>query len=291
MLRKEEIQVKKNGKDTKFYVISNPDWKGGSIFNQEPYDPTGLEILLREGYTPFSMPDLADMRIETPLNSKIWEGTLPGYNTGSICVCGDVCLTENRENQKVIYIHAPHIFLNPDKLIEGYNKAISENVPGRGCMLWPYEFDPLLKQDGRTDEQGNRLVWVVDAKVLRRWPIRNESTELGLYGIDKPTETHNRRYGGKIDGKDMIALNHPMTIPFFGGEERARHYLKRHKEKFGDTINIWDCRYWWYNDFWVNIPLVTFLQLRDDICNGGSPSGYFVCQDKEVATISQSPSK
>lgn len=35
------------------------------------------------------------------------------------------------------------------------------------------------------------------------------------------------------------ALEHPETIPFLGGEDRAQKYLARHEQIYGKEIGIW----------------------------------------------------
>lgn len=57
------------------------------------------------------------------------------------------------------------------------------------------------------------------------------------------------------------ALQHPQTIPFLGGKERAERYLKRHQEVYGKNISVLQC-----NDL-GEVPVARLLGLGiSDYC-------------------------
>jgi hypothetical protein len=130
------------------------------------------------------------------------------------------------------YAHVPyHYFTDPRNI---------EKVKGKirvGSLPFPEpEFLDILSRDGEIDGDGNRLVWVVDYEEAMKWPegIHGDDQRISLdyfYGIDEPTENHKEHYGGEIDGKKMIAINHPSVIPTIGSREKALAYLEEQKQK------------------------------------------------------------
>ena len=103
----------------------------------------------------------------------------------------------------VAYAHVPNYFSNPENI----RKTIYSKKLVNGAGLMPdKEFQKLLKLEDGVN------VFVVDHQKLK-----------------------NSKYND-ISVDD--ALEHPQTIPFLGGQERAEAYLKRHREVFGNKIGI-----------------------------------------------------
>jgi hypothetical protein len=58
-------------------------------------------------------------------------------------------------------------------------------------------------------------------------------------GVNVFVVDHQKLKNSKYNGISVDdALEHPQTIPFLGGQERAEAYLKRHREIFGNVIGI-----------------------------------------------------
>lgn len=121
------------------------------------------------------------------------------YTTTSLMVTGRT----KQGSAVVVYAHALNSFSNLDKIIYAKEKDWIN-----GAWVVPQgEFQRLL---GLEDDKN---VFVVDYNKLK-------SSESGVIKL-----------------KD--ALNHPQTIPFIGGRERAEKYLERHKEVYREKIGIW----------------------------------------------------
>ena len=161
-----------------------------------------LKALVEERYTPLFMHQLADARIQAPKDSVLWKNW---YTTPSIRATG----TTKQGSKIVVYAHIPNCYSNPDNI----TREIEKNRLVNGAGILPRkEFQRLVDLDESKDNLGNRLVWTVDYDTLRKSPSEVIPVEQ--------------------------ALEHPQTIPFLGGEERARRYLERHKEVFGKQIRI-----------------------------------------------------
>jgi len=121
------------------------------------------------------------------------------YLTPSVRVTG-------RTKQKtpvVIYAHVPNYFSNPENIMKA---VYSKNLDNGAGIMPDKEFQKLIKlEDGIN-------VFVVDY-----YKLKNSAN--GGFSVDD-------------------ALEHPQTIPFLGGQERAEAYLKRHREVYGDDIGV-----------------------------------------------------
>ncbi len=108
-----------------------------------------------------------------------------------------------QDNAVVVYAHVPNYFSNPDNIEKAINQGL---VNGAGIMPKD-EFQRLL------DLEDSENVFIVDYDALK-------SSSSGVIPLE-------------------AAIKHPQTVPFLGGEERAKAYLKRHKEVYGYKIGIW----------------------------------------------------
>ena len=163
----------------------------------------GVEKALRQcqdaGYRALFVPELADTRIASPQEARVWNNWYTWYTTPSLRATG-----RSKGNKPVvIYAHVPHYFSNPDNLAQAVKQGLV-NYAGR--MPNP-EFKRLL---GLED---NENVFVVDHKKLKRSPS-------GIIDVEQ-------------------ALEHPQTIPFLGGSARAEQYLQQHKKVKGNEIGVW----------------------------------------------------
>lgn len=133
-------------------------------------------------------------------------------------------------NPVVAYVHADNYFSNPDNV-----KQARQNLVNGAGILPQSEFQRYL------DLEDNKNVFVIDYNNLR-------SSTSGLISIEN-------------------ALEHPQTIPFLGGEERAKNYLKKHQQVYGNQIGIL------HSDDLKNEPLGRLLYLGNYYYN--SPVGYY----------------
>nr|MBI4156282.1 hypothetical protein [Candidatus Woesearchaeota archaeon] len=160
-----------------------------------------LKELVDQGFRPVYMPQLADSRIN---------GSLPWnrfYHAPSIIATGKI----NNEPM-VVFSHKDNYFSNPENI----KASVGKELVNYAGIIPKNEFESMVYQDQMTDQQGNRLVYVLKGEEYQRF--RDSKS-------------------GVIKVKD--ALEHPQVIPFLGGEERAKRYLARHEEVFGDQIGIW----------------------------------------------------
>ena len=104
-------------------------------------------------------------------------------------------------NAVVVYAHVPNYFSNPENIRNAIKYGLKN---GAGIMPEP-EFQRLLGLEGEG-------VFVVDYKTLKK-------SSSGIIPVEK-------------------ALEHPQTIPFLGGEDRAEKYLAKYKEEKDSSIEI-----------------------------------------------------
>jgi hypothetical protein len=166
-----------------------------------------------EGHDALFMPEFIDTRIFSGGEDRVWQ---TWFLTQSIRA------TMRRQGTPVVaYVHKPNHFSDPKNIA----RAVQEGLRNGAGILPKDESQRILDS-----EDGNR-VHVIELAKLMSWPP-------GIYGIDEPTKEHMKEYSGKIGCVDMLAINHPQTIPFIGQESRARQYLGRHKVVFGPVIRI-----------------------------------------------------
>ena len=179
--------------------------------------------LKAHGYSPVFMPQLIDARIEAPKDSRLWRF---GYTTPSMIITGRI------ENEPmVIFDHRPdNYFSAPENL----KKSLDLGLYNRAGIVPQPEFQRAVNHDQVTDDRGNRLVWVLKGKNYKKF--RDSTSD--IISVER-------------------ALEHPQTIPFIGGEERAKRYLERHKEVYGNDIGVW------HSDDLRDEPMGRLLYLGD----------------------------
>ncbi len=167
-----------------------------------------LKSLIDQGYQPVFMPQLIDARIESDKDSRVWQ---TGFTTPSIRATGIPQRGKYAGKPVVAYFHADNHISNPDNITEAIDgKEGLVNYAGR---IPQEEFQRFVDLDGQTDQYGNQVSFLVPYDDLR-------GSKSGVIPVKH-------------------ALSHPQVIPFLGGEERAKKYLQRHKEVFGDEIGVW----------------------------------------------------
>lgn len=125
-----------------------------------------------------------------------------------------------KKDSVVLYIQKPNPLSNPKNISDKINSKLITN----GAVLgFDKQFQKLLQ------EVDNNTVYLVKNEDIGAWPN-------GLYGIDAPTKEHMQKYQGKINGVDMIAINHPQAKPFGVTEE----YLVQHKKIVGQNIGMYN---------------------------------------------------
>ena len=156
----------------------------------------------KEGYEAQFMPAIIDARISAEKEARIWQ---TWWSAPSVSVTGRT----SQGNPIVVYAHVPNYFSNPRNI----ETAIKQEL-GNGAGIMPQnQFQKLVDLNELKDKQGNRLVWIVDYDALK-----NSKSDVISF---------------------QEALEHPQTIPFVGGEERAEKYLEKHKKVYGEKIGVW----------------------------------------------------
>jgi len=212
-----------------------------NIFGGETCD-VGIRGCRREGYDALFMPEIIDKRINTlEKDDGIWQNQ---WLSLSIGVTGK---TEGDE-EVAIYAHIPNYFSDPENIIT----AIQQGLVQGGGIYPQDEFQRLFEFQRLLDSEGSRRVFVVKADALRKWPNFNS------YGINEPTKEHMEKFGGRIDGIDMVAINHPHIVAFLGGRERADKYLQR----VNGTVGI--C---YSEDFTTDRPIARLLEVSSGSVN------------------------
>jgi len=156
----------------------------------------------QETASPLFMPDLIVARTNAQKGSRIWQ---VWYTTPSIRATGTTAGGAN----VVVYAHCPNYLSNPRNIAKAKEAGL---VNGAG-RIPQKEFQKLVDSDEKTDQAGNRLVYVVDYDILRK-------ASSGVISVDD-------------------ALAHPQTIPFCGGKAQAEGYLPKHMENYGKRIGNW----------------------------------------------------
>ena len=137
-----------------------------------------------------------------------------------------ICATGRTKSGRavVVFAHVPNYFSNPENIED----AISQGLLDDAAPYPEKEFSKLLDMEDREN------VYVVEHYVLR-------NSVSGLVNISR-------------------AINHPMMIPFIGGQERAEKYLDKHKslvEK--NTVGIW------HKDDLHNCPYARLLRIENHL--------------------------
>ena len=192
----------------------------------------GFKSLEESGLCATFMPEIAAERLARGTDSPAW---LQWFCSRSVRAAGTV-----KEDQFVVYSHRPCYVTDPanmsriivTKVVNGEARMIDVNASmldrNGAARIHQDAFEEML------DMVDNKSVFKVRYDDLMHWPP-------ALYGIDRPTEEHMKKFHGKIGGIDMIVRNHPILVPFFSGESQAQSYLQAHKEVYGDVIEIFSC--------------------------------------------------
>lgn len=156
----------------------------------------------RDGFHPAFAPEIVGSRLQ----DRYWGRS---YATQSIRATG-----YTKHGQKVdIYVHTEHWFSNPENILLAYRRDFNDLTLNGAARMPQEEFDRLIDLDEKTNEHGDRIVWVIGHGAL--WRARSK-----VMTIEE-------------------ALEHPQTKPFIGNETKAGPYLAKHKERYGDKIGIW----------------------------------------------------
>jgi hypothetical protein len=127
----------------------------------------------------------------------------------------------------VVYAHIPNYFSNPENI----RKAVEMGLINGAGIMPSDEFQKLL------DVEDGKKVFVVDYDKLK-------NSKSGIIPLSD-------------------AMEHPQTIPFLGGQERAEKYLAKHKEAYNtNQIGIW------HNDDLKENPVGRLLFLGNNDGNG-----------------------
>ncbi|MFC1647983.1 hypothetical protein ACFL1B_00850 [Nanoarchaeota archaeon] len=198
----------------------------------ERLETYGIEKALRDcneaGASPVFMHELADARIAAPTENYLWKNW---FTTPSIVATGKT----HSGTPVTVIAHLDNYLSNPDNIGE----AKEEGLVNYAARIPQEQFQRLVDLNESTDTFGNRLVWLIDYEALQ------ESKS------------------GKV--QTSSAMEHPLTIPFLGGETRATNYLKKHEEKFGKNIHIYHA-----NDLKEEGPLGRLLFLGYNVLDGSN---------------------
>ncbi len=178
----------------------------GRVF--EKLEANGVELALGEcqslGFEPVFTPELIDAR----LYAKVGDYVLNNWFTTPSLIATGRGISSNVSKKGgspfVVVAHVPNYFSDAGNIRANRLQGLIKNGAG---VLPQSEFQRLL------DLKDDQHVFVVDYET---WT--NASN--GLIKVSK-------------------ALSHPQVIPFLGGEDRAKLYLKKHQEVYGDNIGVW----------------------------------------------------
>jgi len=196
----EEVLISKLVQAKEFYAVVDSSRKKYAL-------PDALEACQKEHEAQF-MPTIIDTKINSPGEARIWQVL---WTTPSIRATGRT----KQGNPVVVYAHIHSYFSNPKNI----RIAIKQGLRIGAGKMPQLEFQKLVDLDEATDEQGNRVVWVVDYDKLK-----NSASGIMPLNTDSDLEQ---------------VLEHPQIIPFVGGKARAEDYLKKHKQVYGEQIGNW----------------------------------------------------
>jgi len=177
---------------------------------------------IESGYRPLSMPEIINIKIDSSVQDKNWSH---GCDSISLRIRGNGKTSNVSHKGGTELVFISHDYLPSQCDIVDRLKEYGLGKYGYGNIL-PEDFQRLLRlEDGKMN-------FVMAREDM--WP--ND-----IYGIDTPTKKHMQEFGGKIDGVDMIAINHP-EIRAFLTPEKIEAYLKKHKtvRLLGNDIGIVD---------------------------------------------------
>ena len=218
------------------------------------YDvPAGIALRdAQKEHKVLYMPQVADARINGKLPWDEW------VTTPSIKATGRT----RQGNAVVVYAHIPNWLANPENmkitrrqyLIKYKTRIPGDDVEQRliraiarsthPTRIPQDELQRLVDANEQIDAQGSRLVWVVDYddKLRKFDDMVVKKSDLGSIPI-------------------IQALEHPETIAFLGGQERAELYLKAHAKAYStEKIGI----YWYLDDLDHDSPSARLLCLNED---------------------------
>lgn len=184
-----------------------------------------IEACIDAGYSPAFMPFIVDEIIKA---KKDWFRFNRKYTSASLIITGKTKPTDrnNRGTPVIVISHVSHYLSD----LKNMQLAKSQGLVN-GAARIPYaEFQKLLEL--RDDKNifvidYSKLEYnVYDAKGLVRFVIKAPTSWVDSY------PPYDLKYEG-------LALEHPLVIPFLGGEERAIEYFDKLYARIGNrTISI-----------------------------------------------------
>ena len=168
----------------------------GRIFYDKRID-NALAECYKAGCNPLFMPDLILSRLDSDLESKIWDKNFAYFDTASVRGIG-----KTKSGLKVVvYAHIPTMLSNP-KILSSYilNREVTtcpDDIRCYSVNVPKEEFHRIL------DLEDNQTVFVLDYSKFSKM-------------------SHGNMRLSKM-------LKHPVTVPYLGvGKERAEEYLEKH---------------------------------------------------------------
>ncbi len=162
-------------------------------------------ITLNEGNSIGTMPDLAQYLMD--IGTKRDRSAAYQQRAELNAATGSYCITDEDENGTLmqIYVHAPipSFKANPD-----LERVITQKLSAP--WIERDKFLDLLLMDGETDQEGNRLVWVVPGKEVTQYANDSFTSFEAIESVDKDQ-----------------ALKAPNLIQFFGSKKVAETYIDK----------------------------------------------------------------
>lgn len=184
-----------------------------------------LRACRRGHYQPEFAPELIERRTNADKKDSLWQNW---WTTLSLKATGRT----SAGTPIILYAHVPHYFCQPKNI----TKAIDEGLINGAGILPEGELSRL-----ESGKAGGR-VFVLDYASAIKWPS-------GYYGLEDPTEEHVKLYGGKMDGKEMLAINHPLLAPLMGNKKKVAPYLEKLAQVYGkDKVYIGNFNDWGERD-------------------------------------------
>jgi len=193
------MKLKLNNKEYEGRFIHEDKYSLDCLASELAYN---LELSQANGFRPVFMNELIDLRNKSKERKNLMNRV---FITPSIKATGRT----KQGKGVIIYAHTNNYLSNPENL-----RKIKSHEEG-SAVVPIKEFHKLLDLDGITDENQNKLVWVMDYSTTRKKILQFYS-----------------KYKSKISNVNNVLNEHPEAIPFLCGEERAREYLKT-LEEFG----------------------------------------------------------
>ncbi len=174
-----------------------------------------LRACRRAHYQPEFAPELIDRRINAEKEDSLWQDW---WTTLSLKATGRT----SAGTPIIVYAHEPHYFSQPKNIAWEIEAGL---INGAGTL-------PVGELSRLESGKAGGRIFVLDHASTIKWPS-------GYYGLEKPTEKHLKQYTGKVDGKEMLAINHPLLAPLMGNENKVAPYLTKLAQVYGkDKVYI-----------------------------------------------------